>query len=203
MKNLIFFMFPLSCYAFDNTIYIDQIGNNTQIIIEQTGSSNNIGGVSQPAAIIEGNYNQINLTQTSTNNFKLNLVGDYNNLTSLQTIGHTAETTIYGYNNTLNFQQLNSGSKSIISSISGDNNSLTLTQSGSGQHSLNVSLTGNGHNINASQKYTGNHNATINVVNAGGAATVNLTQQGSNNQTYSLTQTCAIVSGCATTITQQ
>jgi hypothetical protein len=76
MKILLLFFVCLNVYAADNTIYIDQVGNNNQITITQTGSPNNVGGVSQQAAPLNGDANQISVTQDSSNQFKMEITGD-------------------------------------------------------------------------------------------------------------------------------
>ena len=124
MKLLFLLILPFSVLAADNSIYIDQVGSNNQVTIIQTGSPNSVGGVNQQAAPLQGDYNQISITQYSSNTVKLDITGDYNNLTSNQSVGHYVETTITGNNNTLNFNQINNGNKSITASISGNNNEI-------------------------------------------------------------------------------
>jgi hypothetical protein len=79
---------------------------------------------------------------------------------------------------------------------------VTTNQKDVGQHYLDIKLTGSGHGVNAIQEGTGSHKATIDLTNAGGASTLNLNQAGSTSQIYSIQQSCAIASGCSTTISQ-
>jgi hypothetical protein len=61
-------------------------------------------------------------------------------------------------------------------------------------------MTGNGHNVNVNQFGSMANNARIDVTNAGGAATVDLEQSG--GKSFTLIQSCAILSGCNTTVRQ-
>lgn len=200
-----------------NELHVDQIGDSNNITIKQGVT---ITGKNRIELYSNGNYNTLNLNQgyntdgtVSTNDsnnhyLNLNLSGSYNSVTTKQTdgttvgVGHFTETTISGNNNNITNLQQGSGSKILFQNINGGSNTVSTNQKDSGQHYLDIKLTGSGHNINAIQEGAGNHAATIDLTNAGGASILNLNQAGSTGQVYSIQQSCAIASGCTTTISQ-
>jgi hypothetical protein len=202
MKLILFLLFPLGVFAADNSIYIEQVGDNNQIILEQKSYLNTIGNFTEPSRI-SGTYNSVTVIQDSNNSAQFDIVGNFNMLSVIQSSSQSMQSTVNGNNNTLDFTQLNTANKSINSSVTGNNNNVVAVQEGQGQHQLSVTLSGNGHTVNSSQKDSGNHSASIILFNSGGPATVNLTQQGVVNQTYSITQSCALLNGCTTTVNQQ
>ena len=79
MKNiiasLVMFVFALSNAYAGNSVYIDQIGNNSNLNVTQTGSGNNVGA---PTAnmISHGDSQTINVEQIGVNNnANVNIVG--------------------------------------------------------------------------------------------------------------------------------
>lgn len=202
MRFLILLLVSLKIYAADNTIYIDQVGNNNQITIAQTFDTNSIGGISQSSAKIDGNSNSMNITQYSSNSFKIELNGDFNNISSNQHTGQQATLSMTGNNNLIIFDQLNNN-KVINATVNGNNNLVDVEQKGTGNHQASMSLTGDGHSVTLRQRNTGNHSAQINLTNSGGPSILNVTQDSALNQTYSLTQNCSMLGGCITSITQQ
>jgi hypothetical protein len=195
-----------------NEINIDQIGDNNSITIRQGVSAT---GKNRIELYSNGSGNTYNLNQgyltdgtavggdSSNHYLYLNVAGSNNNITKQQT-GTTNfnETTVSGNTNNLtNIQQGNSP-KILFQNVNGNSNTVTTNQKDVGQHYLDIKLTGSGHGVNAIQEGTGSHQATIDLTNAGGASTLNLNQAGSTNQIYSIQQSCAIASGCSTTISQ-
>ena len=194
-------------------------GNNNNITIRQGSQLGSSAGKNLMEVSATGDSNTLNLNQgvsangsataDSNNHYQmLNLTGSNNTVTKVQTdstanaTGHFMETTISGSSNVVDLKQNNSGSKVMFTNINGSNNSVTANQKDSGQHYLETKLIGNGHNVGVTQEGAGNHKATIDLTNGGGSSTVNLLQSGTNNQTYSIQQSCAIASGCSTSITQ-
>ena len=178
-------------------MYVDQIGgDNNNVTISLSGTKNRV------ELTLDGpGTNTIGITQVGSNYLTAEVNGYQNNLTSGQTntIGtNYTETTINGNNNTVNYTQGNS--QLLFSTVSGNNNSLVTSQTGTGQHYLDVRMTGNGHNVNVNQFGSAANNARIDVTNAGGAATVDLEQSG--GKSFTLIQSCAISSGCNTTVRQ-
>lgn len=189
-----------SAAPYSNSVYVDQIGgDNNNVTISLTGTKNRVELTLDGA----GN-NTLNLTQIGSNYIKADVNGYQNSLTSNQTntVGSNyAETTISGNNNTVNHTQSNNNNRLLFSTVNGNNNTLSTTQSGAGQHYLDVRMNGNGHNVLVNQYGASANNAQIDVTNAGGAATVDLEQGG--GKSFTLIQSCAISSGCNTTVKQQ
>jgi hypothetical protein len=185
---------------YSNAVYVDQIGgDNNNVTISLSGTKNRV-----ELTLDGAGTNNLNLTQIGSNYLKADVNGYQNSLTTNQTntIGtNYAETTINGNNNSVNHTQNNNNNRLLFSTVNGDSNTLTTTQSGAGQHYLDVRMTGNGHNVKVNQYGANANNAQIDVTNAGGAATVDLEQGGGKN--FTLIQSCAILSGCNTTVKQQ
>lgn len=189
-----------SAAPYSNAVYVDQIGgDNNNVTISLSGSKNRV-----ELTLDGAGTNTLNLIQVGSNYLKADVNGYQNSLTTSQTntIGtNYAETTVNGNNNTVNHTQSNNNNRLLFSTVNGDNNTLTTTQSGAGQHYLDVRMTGNGHNVKVNQYGANANNAQIDVTNAGGAATVDLEQGG--GKSFTLIQSCAILSGCNTTVKQQ
>ena len=186
-----------SAAPYSNAVYVDQIGgDNNNVTISLSGTKNRV------ELTLDGpGTNTIGITQVGSNYLTAEVNGYQNNLTSGQTntIGtNYTETTINGNNNTVNYTQGNS--QLLFGTVSGNNNTLVTSQTGTGQHYLDVRMTGNGHNVNVNQFGSSANNARIDVTNAGGAATVDLEQSG--GKSFTLIQSCAISSGCNTTVRQ-
>ena len=144
-------------YAADNSIYIDQSGDFTNVTINQDGAGNQVKGLtsavstnsSTDPALIRGNNVNVNINQTGSNN-KMGLGIDATMGTS-KSVDLTYSTVnngnISGSNNLATFQLGNSSgraSDTIVSvtqlngnnvaevRMSGSDNQLTATQSGGG-----------------------------------------------------------------------
>jgi hypothetical protein len=116
--------------------------------------------------------------------------------------GHFLNYTMTGSGGTHRVTQSNNGEKLAFISISGSNNNETVIQSGTGNHFLDLTMTGNGNAATVTQTGAAAHKATINLTNAGGPSTITLLQQGNSSQIYSISQSCANLSGCSVTVTQ-
>ena len=202
MKYFWIILLSFNVYATDNSVYIDQIGNNNQWTITQSSNGNSIEGINQTASKLDGNSNLISVTQYTLNTFKLEVTGDFNNISANQHSGQQGTLSLTGNNNLIVFDQLNNN-KIINATVNGNNNLVDVEQKGTGNHQAALSLTGDGHSVTLRQRNTGNHNAQINLTNAGGSSTVTVLQDSPINQSYSLTQSCSMVGGCLSNITQQ
>jgi hypothetical protein len=189
-----------SSASYSNAVYVDQVGgDDNNVTISLSGTKNRV-----ELTLDGAGTNTIGITQVGSNYLKADVNGYQNSLTASQTntIGSNyAETTINGNNNVVNHTQSNNNNRLLFSTINGNNNTLSTTQSGGGQHYLDVRMTGNGHNVLVNQYGANANNAQIDVTNAGGAATVDLEQGG--GKSFTLIQSCAILSGCNTTVKQQ
>jgi hypothetical protein len=191
--GLMLAMLPMIGIAADNSIYIDQLGDFTNIIINQDGSGNQVRGLSavesnDPTAssIIRGNGINININQTGSSN-KMNLGIDaiMGSSASVNFVYSTVnQGNISGSNNNAIFQLGSSSSRSsdtIVSVIQlnggntakvamfGSDNQLTATQSGG-----NATLVSN---VNAS----GTRQTITTSGGTNNSVTTNITGDNANN----------------------
>jgi len=133
-----------------------------------------------------------------------NITGSYNDVSLTQYnqgfgSGQFADVDVSGDDNTVALTQRETD-KMLFVDINGSDTSLTVNQKDSGEHFLDITL-GSDQTVSIVQEGTGDHSATINMT--GYSAGLTLGQSGSTDQTYSITQNCAVSSGCGvTTVTQ-
>ena len=189
---------PMFSSAADNSIYIDQAGDFTNVTINQDGSGNQVRGLSAvqsndstSPAIIRGNGVNLNINQTGANN-KMNLGIDAN-MGTTKSVDFTYSTVnsgnLSGSNNVATFQlgtsnakasdtivvvtQLNGGNTANVS-ITGSDNQLTAFQEGGGATLVStVAANGTRQDINTSGG-TGN-SVTTNLTGDNGNVYVKLT----------------------------
>ena len=165
----------------DSKVFIEQIGNQNTITVQQTGTRNNYVNYYG-----NGLSNDINITQhgnatTEVNYVDLKVVGNFNTATLQQT--STA------------------GAKAVFTDISGNSNSLTVTQKDSGSHYAEVVLGGGNKTVDITQQGSAGHMAKVNL--SGLPTDLSLTQSGSTQNYYSITHNCTTAGGCAKiTVTQ-
>lgn len=172
-----------------NSIYIDQVGDGSQITIKQEGQGNQIGnrdtdipvnlqGSGQVVDItMTGNQNKLNgdIKQSDGSSTTVNVEGDNNNLTydvgnSGDTGGSTSTLTIQGSGNDMTFNQ---------GKVSSATN---LTQSYTVQGDLNTIV----HNVETNDvtntvAVTGDSNNLAITQNGASGKNIDLTLQGSQN----------------------
>jgi hypothetical protein len=176
-------------YAADNSIYIDQAGDNSTITMTQDGAGNRIkgillngtaGGTTDPAKLV-GNAQTINIEQTgSTNVLALGVnttqggsVAGYSN------IGVNLNYQVTGGNNTgyinINNTGIGTASGNVVSIIQDGSATATLNMTGA-SNQLTVNTAGGANNI-----FTGTINADETV------ASINQTGGGGNETTVEMT----------------
>ena len=166
----------------DNVALIGMSGNHNTLTISQGVNSMDIGG-HRAITNITGSYNDVSLTQ-------------YNQGFGS---GQFADVDVSGDDNTVALTQRETD-KMLFVDINGSDTSLTVNQKDSGEHFLDITL-GSDQTVSIVQEGSGDHAATINMT--GYSAGLTLGQSGSTDQTYSITQNCAVSSGCGvTTVTQ-
>jgi len=208
-----------------NAIYITQSGSGIDLDIVQDGDNNLvIGSDLTNAGSIQGDNNEITLTQKNNNNVigidvngntndvdiwqdtdqraVVNITGASNTLDLEQlhlnnTGDHFSKVTVNGNSNTMTIDQKETGDKVLFLEVDGNNN-VTVDQKGTGSHFLDVNLT-DSHTVDVTQDGTGSHNAKIHL--SGNTSSVTLTQDSSTNQNYVLEQNCSS-SSCSATVTQ-
>ena len=195
------------------------VGSNNHIVVRQ-GSNATSTDKNQIEMRVTGSNNSINANQgvtttgqstNSTNNQyqSIDVYGSDNVYVSQQTNngsvgGHYMETSISGNNNNVTNKQLDNANKIMFSNINGNNNTVDATQKGAGQHYLDLKLTGDGNSANVLQEGINQNKATIDLTNAGGASSITLDQNSATTgQTFSLTQSCVVSTGCSASVTQQ
>jgi hypothetical protein len=166
-----------------NSIYIDQVGDNSTITVTQKGQSNKIG-TEQNRVIIQGNAQTVEVTQEGNNNAINGSIEQADNI--------AYDTTVTGDNNTLTYDQGGSGSvagSTKTLTVTGDSNSLTFNQgttSSATGATQTIAITGD----------TNTYTSTINaddVVNtmtvAGDGNTIAMTQDGTAGKNVEMTLT--------------
>ena len=165
----------------DSQVYIEQVGNQNTIEIQQTGTKGNYAKYYG-----NGTSNDISIVQSST-------VTTATNYTDVSVVGNSNMVDIR--------QQSTGGTKGAFVTINNNNNSLLLTQKDSGSHYTEVNLAGGNKNVDILQQGSGNHMARIGL--SGLPVDLSLTQSGSTQNFYSINFNCATTGGCAKITVQQ
>lgn len=176
-------MFWGSGWAADNSIYLDQAGDNSTITMTQDGSGNRVKGIINGAA---GNTTDPSVLSGNNQTITINQVGQ-NNVLSLG-----LQTTISnGVGINLNYSAINGGNIALINSNAdgtgtSSGNTVAFTLSGGGAIT-NLNLLGSDNSLSvttaggANNKFTGTINANNTI------STVNQTGGGGNETTLNLT----------------
>jgi hypothetical protein len=203
-------------FAADNTIYIDQAGDNATITILQDGASNRVRGIqgigtgNTTPAKITGDAITIDVQQIGSGNIlNMGIVTTTANGSGPTNIayvvtGNNATGTINLNNNgtginestTLNISQTGDGSVTNLN-ILGSNNSMTAVQSGGNTNKLIATIDANQTTSNISQTGGGGNETTLNLT--GDKGTINITTVGASNIT-AITQTGGGANGHSTTM---
>lgn len=142
-----------------NSIYIQNIGDNNTVNVEQFSRFNAIRGVNgSQDMLINGSNNNITINQgTATtilgNNLAEVSVTGNNNTVSLtqQNNGKYTELVMNGTGNQLTAQQKDAGGKYAFFNILGNSNVITTLQQGTGNHFLDISAPYGGLNATITQ----------------------------------------------------
>ena len=160
----------------DSQVYIDQIGNQNVITVNQSGTKNNYVNY-----VGNGSSNDITITQSGNSSTVVNYV-------DLQVIGSQNYVNIT--------QQSTGGSKGVFATVQNNNNSLIIQQKDSGSHYAEVNLSGGGKNVDILQQGGAGHMASITLT--GQPTALSLSQSGSAGQNfYSIQFNCGTSGGCA------
>ena len=224
------FLLPLIANADDNVISIEQSGNNLQLGIDQIGYNNRIemkdsgsyiNASSLSMYLVQVNdsdgINKIIFDEVSgtSNQMKIGQGVAWNTLDSDTDLtwwadgyeggGHEVDITLYGDNNDMAVQQTNQGSTtghSFDLHWAGDGNKVQVKQQSDGDKNLNLTIYNDYNDVYVRQKgNNASHNANI-TLDGLYATDLILKQMSTTNQTYTLTQNCITVGGCAVSITQ-
>ena len=162
--------------AADNSITVDQVGNNSTIVIEQIG---------------KGHSATVNVgAQSDVDNLTLTILQQ-------GTGAKTAAVAIpSGINNSVNIQQDGSGNHVAgIQNLNGSGNSVTVNQSGAGKHEFNVvggtGASTSGTTVSGNQSGGVGAEKWFNVwLNGSTGATVNVVQDGNTVDQASMNIQC-------------
>ena len=192
----------LNTFAADNSIYIDQAGDNAVISITQDGAGNIVRGLpgvgtsSTTPAIIYGDNNQVTVSQVGSGN-TLRLGID----TTTGGVGNPViNYSITGSNASATISSMKTGATNDSPQISvvqdGNFSSATVIQSGAGtNNSVNVTTAGVTYNaVTVNQTSDTTALATVDI-SGGGSNTVGITQTAGSN-TASVT-----IAGASNTVT--
>ena len=182
MKYIILFLLTIStCYAQSNYVYIDQVGSNNEIVINQSGNGHTAG-------VAIGTYLPTNSNDLTTGygigTQSQGGTADYNYVDIRQqgagTKTATVEITTGTYNFATVFQDGNGNHTAAIQNLQGNSNNISILQDGSGNHSMNIVGTAG----------TTNSNNIVNSTQTGaGDKSFNLTFSGSNGAQVTVQQT--------------
>ena len=202
-KSIMFIMAMLSsslafAQSTTNSIFIEQVGDNSTITIVQKGQNNRIGS-EQNRLMLDGNGQIINTTQEGNNNLiqgsivqadnvstDTTVTGDSNTITydrgDAASVSSSTETVVVtGSSNTLTFNQGTAASATGATqtiAITGDTNTLTSTINADDVVNTKT-IAGDGNTITTVQDGTAGKN--IEMLLTGNTNTVTVNQKSTNN----------------------
>ena len=164
-----------SRYSKANEIYINQVGDDVEITINQDGENNTIKGYDSQDAAWEGDNNNVEIKQKTVetgtgHTVEMDIIGDDNDVFVGQGIG----TYSGGYTNRTQTDSTEGGSHSAKIDLKGDGNSLYLGQrNGSGfsstpqydSHSAEIIIDGDDNTVGAFQGHDGAKSLTLTINN--------------------------------------
>jgi hypothetical protein len=154
-----------------NSVYIDQIGNNSAIDVTQTGIDNVLGNNTNKA-VFYGDNQGVTISQ----------IGSFNtSVMNVQGSTTTLNATVTGDSNKVNVACGVTGSlcnqSAITAAATGDNNTINI--SGGAKSTLDASVTGDGNTANIVSTTTNLNGATAKIIQTGGDAnSITVTQNG-------------------------
>lgn len=188
----------------NNTIYIDQVGDNNTLSVTQSGRANEVRGIGQQAAQIQGSSNSVTIRQgdldtTGKNSLELRVIGGNNVLNLNQSVTATGASTnssnnhyqsvdVAGSYNTVTTQQNNNGGVGghyMETTITGNTNTLNATQTNNANKTLFNTITGNNNTVSVVQKDGGQHYLENTLT--GNGNTVTAVQEGATANRASIT----------------
>ena len=166
----------------DNSVYIDQVGDNNTVVIEQDGTAgNHIRGVydnGQNNARITGDSNIVEIRQGANTSTGINLI-------EFDIIGNTNDVLLYQDRTDLGTEDtLAGGAHTIILDIVGNLNDVDIIQrndnSANGGHFAELEVDGNSNVVNLSQ----NDDYTKNIFGkvTGNSNSIDVNQTGTSNK---------------------
>ena len=183
-------MFWGSGYAADNSIYIDQSGDNSTITMQQDGAGNRVkgillndsaGGTTDPAKLT-GNAQTINIEQTGATNVLAIGVNSTQGgtVSGYANVGVDLNYVVSGGGNTGYININNDGTGTAIGNVVG------ITQAGGGA-TTTLNMTGTSNSLSVTQSGGANNSFTGTINADETVATVNDTLGGGNSTTLDMT----------------
>jgi len=162
-RFLILVLFAISAHA-QNSIYVDQVGNNNQIMIDQSQAYNGTATISI-GSVSGSDSNAVNITQDG--------VGVMSSTVQINS----------GINNSITTNQVGVGTMiATVQNLNGSANSISISQSGAANNTFNVingaGTTNNANTVTATQSG-----------NAGADKSFNLTLNSTNGANVTVQQT--------------
>ena len=155
---LSFFVMIQYAYAAGNSIYIDQIGDGSNITLTQTGNNNGIGTLTNRSSF-NGTNNTVTVSQIGNqNNQLINVVGD----------GVTLNSTITGNTNQVDINCTSCTASSITSSVTGSSNLVTITNENLANTALTIDSDNNTVTMTNNTSSIAGVNNTINISGGNG-----------------------------------
>ena len=218
---------PMTLWADDNEISLEQSGNNLSLEVEQVGFNNEIGMLDSASYINNApnldihivQYNFTGLTNKiifdevsgSNNEFKLGQGVAWTNSGSYtydgyESGGHYMEIDLYGNNNSLQWHQTNqtgaTDGHDLNFHLAGDYNEITGRQQSSGVKTANITIYNSDNTLTFRQKGA-NTSHTANITLDGDYGTdLTFKQLGTTSYSYGLMVDCYTVGGCSLSIQQ-
>jgi len=175
-------------------------GDNNSLSIKQLCNQAPSCGGDRFEFHISGSNNDVDFAQ----GYHVQNNGTVDTPDSFEYGGHFVRLDIHGSNNTFLGSQRsnNSGHEhSNVTYIYGNSNDVYTRQEYNQDKTINLTINNSNNDVDIIQKGSATHSATI-TLNGTYATDLDLLQQGSTAQSYSLTQSCATVSGCSVAVTQ-
>ena len=218
---------PMTLWADDNEISLEQSGNNFSLEVEQIGYNNEIGMLDSYSYINNApsldiqivQYNFTSLTNKilfdevsgSNNTFKLaqgvawNSDGSYT-YDGAESGGHYMEIDLYGDNNSLKWHQTNqtgaTDGHDFDFHLAGDWNEINGRQQSSGVKTANLTIYNDDNTVTFRQKGANTaHTANITLDGTYGTDLI-FRQLGTTSYSYGLSVDCYTVGGCSLTVQQ-
>jgi len=166
----------------DSQVYIEQVGTQNVVVVEQTGTKNNYVNYYGNGLSNNVNIKQSGNANTQVNYTDLRVVGNFNTVNIEQTSTGGAKgafVNVQDNTNTLILKQQDGGNHYAEVNLSGGNKTVDVLQQGSAGHMASVTLTGpqpsslNLIQAGATQQY---YSITNNCTTAGGCAPISVTQ---------------------------
>lgn len=191
----------------NNSIYIDQVGDNNTINIAQTGNKSSIKGIGQQSASIQGNNNSITVRQgatvadTNKNELNLRSHGNSNTLNINQGVTTTGASVnssngmyqsvdVVGSYNAVTTQQTNTGGIGghyMETTVNGNTNNVIARQTDNANKTMFNTITGDNNTVTATQSGTGQHYLETVLMGNGNSVTALQTGNTQNRASVSIT----------------